>query len=217
MRSYCTITSAKRTLEKLYLAEWGLFITPDALERNRPSFLWSREQSPPMPFAIDNGAWGAFTQGRRWEEGPFLGLLHRLGAEADFAVVPDIVEGGVKSLELSLEWLPEVRRSSRRALIPVQDGMDTGMLEQHLCEHVGVFVGGSTEFKEATLRDWARLAKRHGAWCHVGRVNSVRRVNMCTTAGVDSVDGTSVCRFSRNLAKLNAAGRQLPLLEVLDG
>ena len=97
------------------------------------------------------------------------------------------------------------------ALIAVQDGMVTGDIEHLLGPSVGVFVGGSTEWKIATLHEWARVARSAGAWCHVGRVNTVGRMNRCSTAGVSSIDGTSVTRFVCNLPKLDGARRQMSL------
>ena len=213
--SYCTITSGQ-TLRKLYQSGWGLFLTPLALKSNRKAFMWASSQEPRMRYAIDNGAWGAFVNETQWSAQEFTDLLEGHGEEADFAVAPDIVEGGSASLDLSIAWLPTVLAHSPVALIPVQDGMTAEDLEPFLSDRVGVFVGGSTEFKESTIRMWSNLARKASSWCHVGRVNSVRRINLCTTARVDSIDGTSACRFSCTLPKLDAARRQMPLLEVLD-
>lgn len=215
MMSYCTITSGA-TLRKLYRAGWGIFLTPHALRQNRPGYGWASSQDPPMRYAIDNGAWGAFVNGTEWDAREFVDLMESHGAGSDFVVVPDIVEGGSASLELSARWIPTVLSRAKLALVPVQDGMDPKVVRGLLGPRVGVFVGGSTEFKEGTLRHWAEMAREASSWCHVGRVNSVRRINLCTTAGVDSIDGTSVCRFSCNLPKLDGARRQMALVGVID-
>lgn len=36
-------------------------------------------------------------------------------------------------------------------------------------------------------------AQAQGRWVHVGRVNSQKRIRHFKLAGVDSVDGTSIC------------------------
>ena len=215
MISYCTISSGA-SIRKLHRAGWGLFLTPSALSKNGAAWRWARAQDPPMRYALDNGAWSAFVNETQWNAQEFIDLLEKHGEEADFAVVPDIVEGGSASLELSVTWLPTVLAHSPRALIPVQDGMTVEDVGPFLSDRVGVFVGGSTEFKESTIRMWSSLARKTSSWCHVGRVNSVRRIDLCTTSQVDSIDGTSACRFSCTLPKLDAARRQMPLLEVLD-
>lgn len=214
MMAYATITTG-RSLELLYGSGWGVFLTPDALARNRPAFRWSQAQDPPMTYALDNGAWGAFTRQEAWDSGKFVELLAELGHGARFAAIPDIVEGGADSLALSLEWAPRVLEHTQLGLIPVQDGMIVADIEPHLSERVGVFVGGSTGFKEDTLGMWAALAKRSGTYCHVGRVNSVRRTYKCINSLVDSIDGTSVTRFSSTLTRLDGARRQMSLMEVL--
>jgi hypothetical protein len=65
-----------------------------------------------------------------------------------------------------------------------------------------MFLGGTTGWKEETMMQWGRLAKRLGTYYHVARVNSWRRVSMCHEAGADSFDGTSATRFSKNAAKV---------------
>jgi hypothetical protein len=125
--------------------------------------------------------------------------LHRFGPAADFVVVPDIVLGGMESLDLSLAWLPRVLEHTPRALIAVQNGMTHNHLAGILSPRVGVFVGGDTEWKEQTMHDWARTAEEAGAWCHVGRVNTLRRLRLCQMGGVHSFDGSGVSRFVKHL------------------
>ena len=211
MRSYATITTG-RTLRRLYRAGWGVFITADALDRNGPAFRWARSQSPPMPFAIDNGAWSAHLNDREWEPDQFRGLLGAHGEDADFTVIPDIVAGGAASLRRSLAWIPEVLAASPVALLAVQNGIGPADVAPLLSRRVGLFVGGDTEWKISTIQTWAALGRQAGSWVHVGRVNTVNRVNMCTNAGVTSIDGTSVSRFVSNLPKLDGARRQMTLL-----
>lgn len=77
---------------------------------------------------------------------------------------------------------------------------------------VGIFIGGSTEWKLETMAMWGDLATSFGAWCHVGRVNSVRRIRKCALAGATSFDGTSASRYSVSLRKLDDAARQQHLI-----
>lgn len=167
-----------------------------------------------FPYALDNGAWSAFVGDRLFDSVAFLRALQLLGAGADFVVVPDIVAGGPASLELSLEWLPLVRGTSRLALLAVQDGMEPGEVLPYLGPRVGLFIGGSTEWKLETLAGWCQLARRAGAYCHVGRVNSARRIGLCIAAGAHSFDGSGASRFRKVLNRLDNARRQRPLFEA---
>jgi hypothetical protein len=146
----------------------------------------------------------------------FIRLVILFGLRADRCVVPDIVMGGRESMRMSWKWLPWVlQHVPGGALVPVQDGMDerfvVSVLGPLLGPRVGLFVGGGDEFKDGTMHRWARLCREYGAWCHVGRVNTARRIRLCAIAGVDSIDGSSASRYEVNQAGLDAARRQLGL------
>ena len=76
---------------------------------------------------------------------------------------------------------------------------------------VGLFVGGSTTFKEQTARAWGTFARARSLYLHMGRVNTARRRAIASEAGADSVDGTSASRFAATIPMLTNAGRQLGL------
>jgi hypothetical protein len=78
---------------------------------------------------------------------------------------------------------------------------------QHIGPRVGIFVGGTTEWKLETLASWGALANSSGSWCHVGRVNTARRIRACIAAGALSFDGTSVAKFPSTLELLDRAAR----------
>jgi hypothetical protein len=134
-----------------------------------------------------------------------------MGRDADWTTIPDIVAGGHASLEMSLRWMRRVLDECGRGLLAVQDGIVTDDVRHLIGDRVGIFVGGSTAWKVSTLAQWARLARERGAWCHVGRVNTARRIALCQSAGATSFDGTSVSRFAKSMPRLDAARRQLAL------
>lgn len=200
MIAYASRTGTRRNLKALRNAGWRLLVSAASCLRNEG-----------FQYALDNGAWTAFQQRKPFDDAAFSHALSKLGDAADWVVVPDIVMGGLASLEMSLNWLPTVRSSTKRALLAVQDGFVAEDIEPLLGPDVGVFVGGSTDWKEASMSDWARMCKRKGAWCHVGRVNTKRRIAKCASAGVTSFDGTSASRFSKTVPTLDAARRQCAL------
>lgn len=195
--AYASRTGTRKNLEALRLHGWRLLVSAAACLRNEG-----------FPYALDNGAWSAFTQNRPFDFPAFEKALSKMGSGADWTVVPDIVAGGLSSLELSLSWLPRVLSSSPRALIAVQDGMRTCDLRPFLGRNVGIFVGGSTEWKLRTMLDWSVLGKEVGCWVHVGRVNTCTRIRLCSLYGVDSFDGTSASRYSKNVPMMDRARRQ---------
>ncbi len=188
---YASRTGKGRNLEGLRNSPhgWRLMLSPEGALRTEGF----------ANYALDNGAYTAHTQKRPWSEPKFIKALERFGSDADFVVVPDVVLGGLESLDLSLSWLPRVSAVARVSLIAVQNGMTAAHLSGILSPSVGVFVGGNDEWKEETAEDWAIAAHAAGAWCHVGRVNTQRRIRICQRAGVDSIDGSGVSKYGDHL------------------
>ena len=198
MTPYASRTGTRTTLAALKAAGWGLLVSATGVQSREGFDVW----------CLDNGAWTAHQKGTEWNADLFVKLCHKLGDGAQFVVVPDIVGGGLDSLQLSLSWLPRLDHVAQRRLIAVQDGMVPNDVRQYLNKRVGIFVGGSTEWKLETLRSWGCLARETGAYLHVGRVNSQRRIALCQDAGADSFDGTSVTCFPKTLKTLDVAVRQ---------
>lgn len=202
---YVSRTGTKTTLEALRgKGHWRLLVSATGVLRTEG-----------FPYALENGAFTAYNQGIPFDETAFENALTLLGRDADFVVVPDIVGEGERSLAFSMEWLPRVLDATQVALIPVQNGIEPRHVESLIGPRVGIFVGGDDKarggWKERTTPAWAALARRHGAWCHVGRVNTARRIAICTTAGATSFDGTSVAKFPKTLPLVDRAARQIGL------
>lgn len=197
MIAYASRTGTVSTLATLHAGEWRQLIAPG----QRPTHT--------RGWMLDSGAWSAYSRGVSLDLGAFLRHLVRWGRHADMVVAPDIVAGGAASLALSLAWLPACMWNCRRTLIAVQDGMTEADLERApLGPRVGLFVGGTTEWKLATAVRWGRYARARGCWLHVGRVNSAKRIDLCRAAGADSWDGKSAVLFPTTFPLLDQANRQ---------
>lgn len=201
MIAYASRTGTRRNLDALRASGWRLMISARGVLRTEG-----------FRYALDNGAWTSFQRGEAFHDAAFERAIALLGPGADWIVLPDIVMGGVASLEFSLRWLDRLRKrrslSAATFLIAVQNGMKPAQVLNLLDPRLGIFVGGDTQWKLATMALWARLAHSRGAVCHVGRVNSVRRIRLCAAAGVDSFDGSGVSRFAKALPPLDLARRQ---------
>ena len=173
--------------------------------------------NPKLPdglrYALDNGAWSCYQQKLPFDDEGFSSLVETYGAGAEFVVIPDKVAQGSKSLEFSLSWLPRLK-GLRMLLLPVQDDMspdDVGaVLERH--PGMGIFLGGTTEWKLATMQGWGMVAHAFRRCYHVGRVNTRKRIRMCQHAGAHSVDGTSGTLFSVTVPRLDGEIRQSSML-----
>lgn len=195
MAAYASRTGTRRNLDAMRAAGWRLLVSAAGVLRTEG---FSR-------YALDNGAWSAFQQGRPFCEVAFCRAVDRLGEGADWVVLPDIVAGGQASLDFSLRWLERLKGFPRTLLIAVQDGMHPDEVRDYLNPSVGIFLGGSTEWKLQTMEAWGILARRRNCYFHVGRVNSARRIAMCAAANASSFDGTSVTRFANTLPRLDGA------------
>lgn len=200
MIGYASRTGTKRNLDALRAAGWRLLVSAAGVLRTEG-----------FGYALDNGAWSAHQRGEPFDVPAFERAYSALGPGADWVVLPDIVAGGLRSLTLSLDWLPRLI-DARRLLIAVQDGMSPDHVRAHLSDRVGIFLGGMTEWKLATMRAWGELARAVGCYFHVGRVNTVRRIRRCVEAGADSFDGTSATKFSCTLPRLDRARRQMGMV-----
>lgn len=168
----------------------GLTYTPFDYQRNKP-----------YRYFLDNGAFGAWTHGRDFDEGAFLFILTRL-TNPDFAVIPDIVAGGKKSLEYSIRWrtfLPD----SFKWYLAVQDGMTPNSIPDFMLRRVaGLFVGGSMPWKLETMAQWIEFAHSKKLYCHVGRIGDLDKIKTCERAGADSVDSSNFARHKKNWRQL---------------
>lgn len=194
LRPYASRTGTKSTLAKMREMGWSILVSAAGVLRTEGFDVWS----------LDNGAWSAFQQGKPFDEDAFSRAIDKVGEGAQWVVLPDIVAGGMASLDLSLKWLDRLKGFPERLLIAVQDGMTPDDVRQYLGPMVGIFLGGSTEWKLATMNAWGQLARRRNCYFHVGRVNSLKRINACAQAGADSFDGTSIIAFPDSIYKLTS-------------
>lgn len=201
MMCYASRTGTRRNLAALRNAGWGLLVSRAGA--------WRTEGFD--RYVLDNGAWSDYLAGRPFDADAFERLIETLGAGADWLVLPDIVAGGAHSLELSLRWSNRCLSVCSMVLIAVQDGMQENDLEHLVGPNVGVFLGGSTQWKLATMAMWGSFCQRHGIYYHVARVNTERRMWMAIAVGADSIDGSSASRYAVTLPLLDRAARQTDL------
>lgn len=195
---YASNTGTRRNLQALRESGWRILLTPT---------------NKRLAEGFDNGAWGCHQQDAPFDGEAFKRLIDQHGAAADFVIVPDIVAGGLASFKFSASWMPYLR-GLPRLLLPLQDGMTPDLIGPFLREFpaAGLFLGGSTEFKEREIYGWGMVARAFDRYYHIGRVNTARRIRLCAEAGAHSFDGTSATRYSCTLPLLESARQQPSLL-----
>lgn len=138
-----------------------------------------------------------------------------------FAVAPDVVADAAATLRRQsmmrmLEW---IRHLGLPSAFVVQDGQERLPLPWDDCDVV--FIGGSTGWK---LGGHARLIVRQaldrGKHVHMGRVNSLKRLDYARAIGCDSVDGTYLkygpdTNLPKLLGWLRATNNQLEMWNLI--
>lgn len=154
-----------------------------------------RGEWPPRrrPSFLDNSAFSDWRKGRDFDNEAFLSDCASASADPeppDFGVCPDRVATGLESLAFSLRWLDSYESAfpGLRWYLAVQDGMAASDVVPHCNRFVGLFVGGTLQWKLQTGAAWVSLAHELGLRCHIGRCGTVRRVRWAQRIGADSID-----------------------------
>lgn len=152
----------------------GFIDTPAQGNRREPNVDW----------IADNGCYS-----NRWNADHWWKWLTRQPQTMRFCTAPDVVGDWQATLDLFATWSPAM--SARRLPIAcvAQDGATNETMPWHAIS--AVFIGGSTEWKlskdsEAIVAE----ANRRSTWAHIGRVNTLRRLQWAKQIGANSVDGT---------------------------
>lgn len=184
-------TAALRDVQADYLDVLGMLVTPSQ------GISPEKASGSGLPWAVDNAAFSGFDAGK------FRRLLRRCAGLPGclFVVCPDVVADARATLRLFGEWCLEVRASGHSVAFVGQNGAED--IDVPWESFDAWFVGGSTRWKlSQASADLVREAKTRGMWCHMGRVNSYRRLRVAIDMGCDSVDGTGMsCWGDRHLAK----------------
>lgn len=139
-------------------------------------------------WAADCGAFAAWKNGRPFDADHWQRWLVTVPPGARFVVVPDVVADHKATRELWDIYAPIVLAAGHTAAFVLQNGIRRGQVPE---DAGAVFIGGDDEFKMGSLAAnivWD--AHDDSLWCHMGRVNSWKRMARAAAMGCDSVDGT---------------------------
>ena len=156
-------------------------------------FLKAKPTPQPFePWGFDNGAFEAFNKKQPFPGFEFmrrLDVAYRINSYPCVAVCPDIVAGGLTSLDFSLKWREKLRDIDWPWYLAVQDGMTVEQVEPILGWFAGIFLGGSDKFKPQAYR-WCRLAHKHQKKFHYGRAGTRKKIQSAYNVGSDSLDSS---------------------------
>jgi hypothetical protein len=137
-----------------------------------------------VPWALDNGVFGAWQSGREWCEEPLFKYLDTYSVYGpQWVVVPDWVGDRDETLRRWDRYAESIQVFGVPLAFAVQDGMEPSDVPS---EAAVIFVGGTAGWKWKNLMIWTLCFPR----VHVGRVNSYDTLWTCHEAGAESCDGT---------------------------
>jgi hypothetical protein len=155
-----------------------------------------REPRQGIPWALDNGVYGACKSGKKWSEEPLYEYLDQYAAwKPLWVVVPDWVGDRDETLRRWDQHAPALQSFGVPLAMAVQDGMTPSDVPK---ECAVVFVGGSTSWKWRSLPMWTASFPR----VHVGRVNTINLLLQAENAGAESCDGTGWFQEPKRTAEL---------------
>ena len=135
---------------------------------------------------LDNGAFSD-----RWSESKWLAALELWQPYTSTcigAVCPDVVGDASATLKRFTQYAPVIREHGYPVAFVTQDGLR--MEDVPWGSFDVLFVGGTDKHKLSESMPFILAAQERGLWVHVGRVNSVRRMEQFSVA--DSCDGTTL-------------------------
>ena len=157
----------------------GLLISPNSW-KNCPEV---------VPYALDNGAYYAFTNKTEWDEVAFYKMLEKVPShkKPSWVACPDKVTDKDETLRLWGQHSSKIKEFGFQIAFVVQDGMTS----EHIPPDADIlFMGGSFEWKWKMLPYFCKIGKR----VHCGRVNTYEGLWICDENGVESCDGTGWMR-----------------------
>jgi hypothetical protein len=162
-----------------------------------------------MPYALDNGKFPCWSNGKSWSEEKFIKLLNWAklsGQKPMWALVPDEVANPDETIRLWHEWAPLVKSYGWSLAFAAQDGHTPNDIPN---DADVVFVGGTTTWKHKNIKIFCNHFKR----VHVGRINGLEPLRRCHSLGAESCDGTGWFRGDKNQLR----GLEVYLEEATNG
>lgn len=108
-----------------------------------------------------------------------------------WAIVPDVPGNAAETFARWSQYAPKLLDVPRA--LAVQDGMTTAQVQALVVQPDVIAVGGTTEWKWATVERWAKAFPR----VHLLRCNAPARLYDLEEMGVESCDGTGWSRGDR--------------------
>jgi len=170
-----------------------------------------------VTWAVDNDCFSGFNEQR------YVSMLRRMADRLqargwagvpEFVTMPDAVGDHAETVRLWGIWHRHLATANFNRAFVLQDGSESEGWHGIPWDYIeALFIGGSTAFKLGTFaREMTDCARHMGKAVHMGRVNSVMRLNYARDIGCTSCDGSAMARWSsKTLIPMLSSLRQLTL------
>ena len=199
-----------------YYQDWRWLLSPASVA----SVTKSNRHLLNMGYAIDNGAYAYWSKGVAFNEKAFLRLLDKYAENADWIVIPDSIGNWEETVKMFMLWTARIWQYNRPLMLVAQDGAERdnyaeirAVTRRNFGLPIGIFVGGSTDWKLTHAPILAQICIENNALCHIGRVNSAKRTRLCSEWGATSFDGSGMSRYSATARRVS---REMQLLTLTD-
>ena len=176
------VSGATKTVRKITHNNLGVLITPQDGNLLPDDKKWG----------VDNAAYS------NWDEKKFLNLLWKITEHKNrpiFVACPDVVGDAKTTAKRFNCWQPLIKELGLPVALVLQNGQESIGVPWNYIDCI--FIGGNDEFKlyNPYIHYIIGEARSKGKWVHMGRVNSLKRLNYARKIGCDSVDGTGFSMF----------------------
>jgi hypothetical protein len=153
-------------------------------------------------FIVDDSAYPAFLKGEIMDVnqyGHFLTKAIKRGSPY-FAVIPDIVCGGMDSFNFSAENIDIIPKGINRYFV-VNPRISEKDLSPYFDEINGLFISLAAFHRLFDIRRYVVMAHDHGLKAHIGKAGTGKTYTLAASAGADSCDGSTPMRHN-NLERI---------------
>jgi hypothetical protein len=180
------VSGATKTAEKYKCDYLGQLLTP------RTGNSIKRIVNNEMIWACDNACFSNF------DSAAYVKMISKAQGQPrlKFVTIPDSVGDAAETNKLFKIWFPIFERYFN---VPLAYVLQNGILINDIpWDNIeALFIGGTTEFKLGPeVAKIVEVAKSKDKWIHMGRVNTIKRIDYAESIGCDSIDGSSFSMYA---------------------
>lgn len=185
---------------RIYVQDHGHAARRDYCIRHRIGMLYSPHRSylPQVPdFILDNAAYPAFSRHELLNLDLYREFLRKATGRGSpyFAVIPDIVCGGMASFNFSAENIDLIPKGINRYFV-VNPAITEHDLIPYFDEIEGQFISLAAFRRVWDIRRYVVMAHNHDLKAHIGKVGTGKAYTLSATVGADSCDGSTPMRHN---------------------